>query len=43
MSQRVPQHRAASGPRYYRLPPFWGLVFLFALVVLIIVFLRRLG
>jgi hypothetical protein len=33
----------APGPRYYRLPPLWGLVFLFALVVLMILFLRRLG
>lgn len=43
MSPHVPQRRTASGPRYYRLPPLWGLIFLFALVVVMILFLRRLG
>ena len=32
-----------SGPRYYRIPPLGGLVFIFVLVVILMVFLFKLG
>jgi hypothetical protein len=44
MSPPAPQRKKpVQGPRYYRVPPVWGLAFLFLLVVILIVFLLRLG
>jgi hypothetical protein len=42
MSPRAPQ-RKPGGPRYYRLPSFWGLLFTFFVVLLLIFGLLRLG
>lgn len=35
--------RKATGPRYYRVPSFWGLIATFIVVLLLIVFLLKLG
>jgi hypothetical protein len=32
-----------SGPRYYRMPPLGGLLFVFVLVVVLMVFLFKIG
>lgn len=42
MLQRAPK-RKPSGPRYYRLPSFGGLIFAFIVLALLIFFLFRLG
>lgn len=42
MSQRKPPRRPA-GPRYYRVPSFWGLLFTLLVVALLIFGLLRLG
>lgn len=43
MSPPAPQRKPNQGPRYYRVPPFGGLIFMFVLVVLLIWFLLRLA
>ena len=43
MSPNAPQRKPTHGPRYYRTPPMWGLLFMFVLVVLVIWFLLRLA
>ncbi|MGQ0812987.1 MAG: hypothetical protein ACT4O1_00795 [Gemmatimonadota bacterium] len=42
MSARTPQRKTA-GPRYYRVPSFWGLIVTLVIVVLLIFGLLRLG
>ena len=42
MLRRAPQ-RKPGGPRYYRVPSFWGLLFTFAVILLLIFGLLRLG
>ena len=44
MFQRAPKRRKRPvGPRYYRVPSFWGLLFVLAVVVLLISVLFRVG
>ncbi len=44
MSPRAPQRKKpAGGPSYYRMPPIAGLVFMFVVVLILILFLLRLG
>lgn len=45
MFQRAPQpkRKAGVGPRYYRVPSVWGLLFTFVVVLLLIALLFRLG
>jgi len=43
MSQRAPRRKLSAGPRYYRTPSLWGLVFTFVLVLILIFFLVRMA
>jgi hypothetical protein len=44
MSPLAPRpKKPGHGPRYYRVPPLWGLVFMLLLVIVLIAFLLRLG
>jgi hypothetical protein len=42
MSPNAPRRKPPQGPRYYRMPSFWGLIFAFVLVILLIWGLSRL-
>jgi hypothetical protein len=42
MSPNAPR-RKPTGPQYYRLPSFWGLVATFIIVIVLIVMLLRMA
>ncbi|HET9439959.1 MAG TPA: hypothetical protein VFO52_07295 [Longimicrobiales bacterium] len=43
MSPNAPQRKRRTGPQYYRVPAFWGLVATLVIVIVLMVMLFRMA